>query len=133
MPKPSLIKLEFLHIPQQHFGAFWLFCEEHPGIQFKHQTPAQSQLPAKRANGKKAEGTTGKCIVLTALKNHPQLTYAEMVKMIVEHGKSPKSLGNVLHELKGDKQIRQSKLGGYSIVAPGLAYLKANCPNKAKE
>lgn len=132
MAKPSLIKLEFMSIPVTHFGAFWMFCEEHPGIQFKHQTPAQSQLPvSKRANGKASEGTTGKCVVLAALSNQAHLTTAQLTTMIVQHGKSPKSMGSLLNELKTKKRIRSSK-AGYSITALGRSYLKDNCPNKAK-
>lgn len=129
-----LIKLEFVQVPSEHWGDLWLFFEEHPGIQFKHQQPAmpaKKTMAAKRTHGKVAEGTTGKCIVLGALdgarenKSGP-LTVPQLTAEIVGMGKAPKSIGNILHKLTGDRLVRRSD-EGYTITAAGTAHIKNNC------
>lgn len=124
----KLIKLAWVHVPIEHFGALWLFFEEHPGIQFKYEaTPAQS----KRLHGKVSEGSTGKCIILGALADYAKnksgpVDSPQLKGLLVAAGKSTRSLGGIMHDLKKAKHVR--KIGKlYSITAAGVAFHKENC------
>jgi hypothetical protein len=137
MAKPSLIKLEFVHIPSEHFGAFWLFCEEHSGIQFKHQQPARSQalvLQGQRKHGKDKDGTSGKCIVLRTLdrEGHP-MTGPMIAHYLVQAGKAAKSFGGISMALVKQKLItvhrrgKNKKVQTYSITPAGSKFLSTSC------
>jgi len=147
MAKPTLIKLEFVQIPAAHFGAFWMFCQEHPGIQFKHQEPAAPQAlvegmkhAMKRKVGKMAEGTTGRCIVLRALnESRSALTTKHLTGLLVAAGKSAKSIAGVVHTLRKEKHVRsisipakgdQPTAHGWKITATGTEYYTKNCDGK---
>jgi predicted transcriptional regulator len=116
-----------IRIPEEGYGRFWNFMRSMPGAEFTPVLEAKGQ-PAKRTHGKVKEGTTGKCLMLEALQENA-MKAAEANQVLVAAGKSPKSVGNVLFELKKAKLITQ-KDGWYAITAKGKKFRAENCKAK---
>lgn len=115
-----------VRIPEEHMGRFWNFMRSMPTCEF---TPivAASDTPAKRAHGKTANGSTGKCVVLHALTKTANLTTKGITTTMTSAGKAAKSAPNVIFELKRDKLIRQNADKSYSITAAGKTFISENC------
>lgn len=128
MPKQSDI-VGTICIPEAGYGRFWNFMRTMPGAEFTPRLDAKGKPEAtivKRTHGSTKDGTTGKCIMLKALQSNSMKT-AEAVQILVGAGKSAKSVGNVLFELKKAKLISQ-KDGWYAITAKGKKFCDTSCP-----
>lgn len=118
-------------VPEEAWGKFWNLMLTIPGADITPNVRGPAPEKAKREVGKASEGSTGKCVVLAALKNVAHMTASQVTEMLVKHGKSAKSAPNVLYELKGKKQIKQTPKG-YALTPAGLTFLRENCPVNRK-
>lgn len=128
MPKATDITGTF-RVPQESWGSFWNFMLSCPGADITPNTRASSSpatAPAKRANGKAKDGTSGRCIVLNALSETTSLPTKTLNQMMIGAGKAPGTLGGLVFTMQKDKQLKKVK-GGYAITAAGRSYLKSHC------
>jgi hypothetical protein len=115
-------------VPEEAWGKFWNLMRTIDGADIVPNTRVESAGKKARANGKASEGSTGKCIALNYLNalSPDYGTTAQITQALVEGGKSPKSSGNVLHELLKNKQVKKGSKG-YAITAAGGHYLATKC------
>lgn len=129
MPKATDITGTF-RVPEEAWGRFWNVMLSIPGADVSPNVRAEA--PAKKTNGKTAQGTTGKCIALHYLAaNKGPIGNATFLEHLTAAGKSAQSVPNILYELKKLKHIRGSAKG-YTITPAGTSFLKTKC-NKVKE
>jgi hypothetical protein len=118
-------------VPQEAWGSFWNFMLTCPGAEITPNTRAQSNgsAPAKRTKGSVGKGSTGKCIMLTALadKGRPPMTTAQLTQVIVDAGKQKSSAANMIYELRNEKLIKGDNKTGYSITSAGAKFCATHC------
>ncbi len=124
MPKQTDITGTF-RIPEEHWGAFWNFMLQTPGADITPNTRAHAPEP-KRSNGKAANGSTSKCIVLNALSKSGAHDAKTLGALIVQAGKAKGSVHNTFYDLLKAKLISGDR-GAYKITANGKKYLADNC------
>jgi hypothetical protein len=113
-------------VPEEAWGKFWNLMLTIPGADIAPNTRVE---PAgKKTNGRAAEGSTSKCIILAHLNalSPDYAGTATLTQAIVAAGKAARSSGSVLHELLKAKQIKRGPKG-YAITAAGGHYLATKC------
>lgn len=127
MPKATDITGTF-RVPEEAWGKFWNLMLSIDGADITPNTRVQPNGARKpRSSGKTSEGTTGICIVLAALSNSKALTTKELSAVLVEAGKSPKSVSNCIFEAKKQKLIKTAGKATYAITPAGRKYAETNC------
>jgi hypothetical protein len=110
-------------VPEEAWGKFWNLMLTIPGADITPNVRGPAQEKAKRKMGNKAEGTTGRCIVLKAVAGTEKpVPLATLQKLMTDAGKAPASLHGLLHAMKTAKQIKQSA-DGCVIMQAGRQYL----------
>lgn len=126
MPKQTDI-VGTVRVPEEHMGRFWNFMRSMPTCEFTPTIAADMTPTQKRVHGSVKNGSTGKCILLNALAKGPDLLQAGCRAVLVNAGKAPASVANVVFELKRDALIKRAKDQSYGITAKGRKFLATSC------
>lgn len=123
MPKSNDI-VGTIRIPEAGYGRFWNFMKTMPGGEFTPQLQAEAPN-SKRTKGKDSEGSSGKCLALTALLSHGPCSTSELSAHMVKLGKS-KHVGSLLNRMLDDKLVVKTTKG-YAVTKHGKVFAKTNC------
>lgn len=122
MPKANDI-VGTIRIPEAGYGRFWNFMKTMPGGEFTPQLNAEA--PTKRTKGKDSEGSSGKCLALTALLSHGPLTQTQLSQHMVKLGKS-KHVASLVARMTKEKLVVKTTQG-FAVTKTGRTFAKTNC------
>lgn len=127
MPKQSDI-VGTIRVPEEHYGRFWNFMRSMPTAEFSPQVTASGPNGAKKGpKGKDSEGSSSKCIALSAIIAHgAPLSTAGFVSAMLNNNRS-RHVGSLIDRLLKEKMITRTK-AGYNITAAGRKFHATSCP-----
>lgn len=138
MPKPMML---MLRVEEIAFGRVFRLCKNMPGvisldIDGNADTPTPTPNAGRSQRGNVKDGSTRKCVILSALEKTPGLMISQMMDPLRSAGKGTASVSALLNQMIKDGLIRKKskKVKGehsskavYFITPQGQKYMTTNC------